>query len=208
MKINGLTDFRAGGARCRSARPGVISGLLAFLTLALTAGTPAPAQSLDGVYRLNPGDLLQISVWREEELTREVLVTPGGRLSFPLIGDLEAAGQTTEEIRRKIVEQLVDYIPDPVVTVSVLQARGNKIYVIGKVARPGEYPMDRPLDVMQALAVAGGLAQFANGNRIQILRRDDDGTQRSLSFKYSDVESGNRLESNIELRSGDVIVVP
>lgn len=161
-----------------------------------------------GTYELNPGDVLRIAVWREEELSREVVVRPDGHLTFPLVGEVAAAGRTPESVREEIVERLVEFIPEPVVTVSVLSARGNKVFVIGKVARPGEYAMDRSMTVMQALALAGGLVQFANGNRIQILRRDDAGEQRAIPFKYADVEAGNRLESNIELRSGDVIVVP
>lgn len=179
----------------------------AVLLASLSALGSAQAQEA-GAYALNPGDVLRISVWREEELSREVIVRPDGRITFPLIGEVEAAKRSAEDVRTAIVGRLVDFIPDPVVTVSVLSAQGNKFYVIGKVPRPGEYAMDRPMTVIQALALAGGLAQFANGNRIQILRREDGGRQRAIAFKYSDVESGDRLESNIELLSGDVIVVP
>jgi polysaccharide export outer membrane protein len=185
-----------------------MAGLVFAMLLLSSVPLPASAQAGTPAYSLNAGDVLRISVWREEELTREVVVRPDGRLTFPLIGEVDAVGSTAADIRETLVERLVEYIPDPVVTVSVLQVRGNKVFVIGSVPRPGEYVMERPLDVMQALALAGGLGQFANGNRIQILRRDASGRQKAISFKYSDVESGNRLETNIELRSGDVIVVP
>ncbi|MEM9386384.1 MAG: polysaccharide biosynthesis/export family protein [Pseudomonadota bacterium] len=188
-------------------RPTAAALALALLAT-LAALAPAQAQEAEGAYALNPGDVLRISVWREEELSREVIVRPDGRITFPLIGEVEAATRSAEDVRTAIVGRLVDFIPEPVVTVSVLSAQGNKFYVIGKVPRPGEYAMDRPMTVIQALALAGGLAQFANGNRIQILRRDGGGRQRAIAFKYSDVESGDRLESNIELLSGDVIVVP
>ncbi|MEO0972193.1 MAG: polysaccharide biosynthesis/export family protein [Pseudomonadota bacterium] len=193
--------------RVRTSGNVLVATALLLGALMVLGAQDASAQSAGG-YALNPGDLLRISVWREEELSREVIVRPDGAITFPLIGEVEAATLTAEDVRNTIVERLVDFIPDPVVTVSVLAARGNKVFVIGKVARPGEYPMDRPMTVIQALALAGGLAQFANGNRIQIVRRDDSGSQRSIGFKYSDVESGDRLESNIELQSGDVIVVP
>ena len=126
-------------------------------------------------YALNPGDVLQVSVWKETELTRDVLVRPDGRISFPLVGDIAAAGTTPEAVQGAIAERLEKYIPDPVVTVSLAAANGNKIYVLGKVARPGEYMMVRPLDVMQALAMAGGLNTFASENKIRILRRDASG---------------------------------
>jgi polysaccharide export outer membrane protein len=188
------------------------AGILAWLALAVavlvTCGTAAAQGEGTGTYGLNAGDVLRIAVWREEELSREVIVRPDGHLTFPLVGEIRAAGRTPEAVREEIVERLVEYIPDPVVTVSVMAARGNKVFVIGQVARPGEYAMDRSMTVIQALALAGGLGQFANGNRIQILRRSDGGEQRAIPFKYSDVESGDRLESNIELRSGDVIIVP
>lgn len=200
--------IRFGASRFCTAGAGPVM-LALVLALALVAPlAPAVAQDAQDAYALNPGDVLRVSVWREEELSREVIVRPDGRITFPLIGEVDAAQRSAEQVRASIVTRLVDFIPEPVVTVSVLSAQGNKVYVIGKVPRPGEYTMDRPMTVIQALALAGGLAQFANGNRIQILRRDDAGRQQAIGFKYSDVESGERLEKNIELLSGDVIVVP
>lgn len=171
------------------------------------AATPAAAQITDG-YGLNPGDVLQISVWREPDLLREVLVRPDGKINFPLVGDIAAADRTPEQVQAEIVARLEEFIPDAVVTVALVQIGGNKIYVLGKVLRPGEFTIGARVDVMQALAMAGGLNQFAAANKIKVLRRSDDGRQRAIGFRYSDVEDGSNLTSNIMLESGDVVVVP
>ncbi|HEY8518639.1 MAG TPA: polysaccharide biosynthesis/export family protein [Gammaproteobacteria bacterium] len=158
-------------------------------------------------YEVQPGDLLHISVWKEEGLDQEVLVRPDGGLSFPLAGDLNAAGKTVEEIRQEITDRLARFIPNLVVTVSVRQINGNKVYVIGQVNNPGEFVVNPQVDVMQALSIAGGLTAFASANDIFVLRRRD-GRQVALPFRYSDVVRGRNLEQNILLQSGDVVVVP
>ena len=178
----------------------VVAGLMA-----LTA--PTMAQD-DAGYGLNAGDVLQVSIWREPELSREVLVRPDGKINFPLVGDVMAAGRTPEAVQADIVERLEEFIPDAVATVAVVNVAGNKIYVLGKVLRPGEFMASSRLDIMQALAMAGGLNQFAAGNKIKVLRRDENGRQRAIAFRYSDVEDGNSLETNILLNSGDIVIVP
>ena len=158
-------------------------------------------------YRLQPGDILGISVWKEEDLNQDVIVRPDGAISFPLVGETTAGNRTVEQVRQAIIKQLVKYIPDPVVTVSVKQLAGNRVYVIGKVNKPGEFPIVRNVDVMQALSMAGGTSTYAALNKIKILRREN-GKLRSISFEYGDVEKGNNLEQNIILKAGDVVVVP
>lgn len=158
-------------------------------------------------YAIQPGDVLAISVWKEEGLQDAVLVRPDGRMSFPLVGDLTAAGQTVEQLRKVIIERLTKYIPDPVVTVGIKELAGNKIYVIGKVNRPGDFVVTRYVDVMQALSMAGGTNAFAAVNDIKVLHREN-GEQRAIPFRYSDVESGKRLGQNIILQGGDIVVVP
>lgn len=165
----------------------------------------APAVSLD--YRLQPGDLLTITVWKEKDLESEVLVRPDGGLSFPLAGEIKAEGQTVAAVRQALADRLKRYIPDPVVTVAVKSIGGNHIYVIGKVLRPGEFPFSRPLDVMQALSLAGGATPYAALNDIVILRRDN-GVQRALPFRYGDIARGRNLGQNVILESGDTVVVP
>jgi polysaccharide biosynthesis/export protein len=158
-------------------------------------------------YLVQPGDVLMISVWKEPDLQAEVLVRPDGGLSFPLVGDLKAENRSVEELQAQLGDKLKKYIPDPVVTVVVKVTGGNRIYVVGKVNRPGEYPLYRPLDVMQALSLAGGTTPFAALNDIEILRREGT-AQRAISFRYGDVEKGRALEQNFLLKSGDTIVVP
>src|SRR5262245_52819745 len=135
--------------------------VIAFSVLigVLVSGFPA-AFAAEEPYRIQPGDVLGISVWREADLQAEVLVRPDGGISFPLAGELGASGKTTDEIRAALDERLRKFVPDPVITVTVRQIGGNRIYVLGKVARPGEFPFSRPLDVMQALSLAGGATSF------------------------------------------------
>lgn len=159
-------------------------------------------------YKLNPGDILLIDVWNEETLTREVAVLPDGYVSFPLVGEIKVGGTTTTAASETLAEALGKYLKDvPTVTISVQQLAGNKIFVLGKVNRPGEFPINRPTDVMQALAMAGGLNTFASENGINVLRRSEAGDQVAIPFRYGDVKGGDELETNILLQSGDVVVV-
>jgi polysaccharide biosynthesis/export protein len=183
--------------------------LCLFVTLAPAAGQAQEKVVTEDAlhYRLQPGDLLTISVWKEKDLDTEALVRPDGGLSFPLVGDIDAAGRTIEDVRGILVKRLKPFIPDPVVTVLIKTIGGNHIYVIGKVARPGEFPFSRAIDVMQALSLAGGTTPFAALNDIVILRRQN-GEERVLRFRYGDVERGRSLEQNVVLESGDTVVVP
>lgn len=160
-------------------------------------------------YPVNAGDALEVFVWNEPELTREVLVRPDGYISVPLAGHVMARGRQINQIEQDISESLSRYLRDkPVVTVSVLKTSGYKIYVLGKVNRPGEYMINQPIDVMQALALAGGLNSFAAENSINVLHRNTNGSQQSHRFRYGDVKEGEELSSNMLLHSGDIVVVP
>jgi len=158
-------------------------------------------------YLVSAGDLLQVSVWKEDYLERDVLVRPDGGISFPLAGDVQAAGRPVTAIRDALATQLSRFIPDPVVTVSIKEIRGNRVYILGQVNKPGPVVMNPRVDVMQALAMAGGTTPFAALNDIKIIRRSKSG-QRVIQFRYGDVEKGRNLEQNIVLESGDIIVVP
>lgn len=178
-----------------------------FFALTTMAGENGDKR-IDQQYTVQPGDVLEVNVWKEEGLLQDVLVRPDGGITFPLVGDLKAQGMSLVAIEAAITERLGKYIADPVVTVSAKQLLGNKIYVIGQVNKPGEYPVNRYVDVMQALSMAGGMTAFASVNDIIILRRDQQGKQHAIEFSYGDVADGDDLEQNILLQAGDVVVVP
>ncbi len=158
-------------------------------------------------YLIGPGDVLSISVWKEEGMQLEVLVRPDGEITFPLAGEIKAGGLTTKALSEELVKKLKRYIPHPSVTVSVLKSVSNKIYVIGKVNRPGEFIATGYMDVLQALTMAGGLTPYAESDEIKIIRRTKTGTKMKL-FDYDEVISGERLDMNIILKAGDTVVVP
>ena len=158
-------------------------------------------------YKIGPGDVLKISVWKEEGMELEVLVKPDGGITFPLAGDIQASGLSTQELTDALSAKLKRYIPNPVVTVSVLQSTSNKIYVLGKVNRPGEYKATNYMDVLQALAMAGGLTPYADSDDIKIIRQHN-GKRQVFEFDYDDVISGEKLEMNIKLEAGDTVAVP
>ncbi|MFV2058995.1 MAG: polysaccharide biosynthesis/export family protein [Thiohalomonadales bacterium] len=158
-------------------------------------------------YLVQPGDILQILAWREPDMQLEVLVKPDGAFTIPLAGEIIAANKTVYEISQEITVKLKKYMPDQVIAVAVKQPLGNIVYIIGKVNKAGPVLMNRPLDVVQALSAAGGFTRFASPDDIKIIRRTED-TQSVFSFDYSDIEHGIDLFQNIELKSGDIIVVP
>jgi polysaccharide export outer membrane protein len=168
---------------------------------------PAGATVTLPSYRLQPGDVITVSVWKETDLQTDVLIRPDGGFSFALAGDVDAVGKTVEEIRGILVDRLKRFIPSPVVTVAVKQIGGNRIYVVGRVNHAGDFPLSSPLDVMQAIALAGGATPFAAINDIVILRRHN-GEQEALHFHYSDVARGRELSQNVLLQTGDTVVVP
>lgn len=166
-----------------------------------------PQVVTDPGYQIGPEDILEISIWKEEGLKKEVLVRPDGGISFPLIGDLQATGKTAVQLQQEITKKLEQFIPDPVVSVALLKVVGNKIFVIGKVNKPGEFVAGRYVDVLQALSMAGGLTPFAAENSIKVLRKEG-GKDVVMPFEYSSVKRGEHLEQNIMLKGGDVVVVP
>lgn len=171
---------------------------------AMTAGLMA---QVDPGYRLGPEDVLLVSVWKDEQLTREVVVRPDGMFSFPLVGDIHAEDRTVEDIRGDLVKRLTKYIPNPNVSVAVTKVVSYKVYVVGRVNKPGEYLIGHYTDVLQALSLAGGLTPFAAENDIKVMRRVR-GEQHAIPFRYGDVRKGRDLEQNIILQRGDVVMVP
>jgi polysaccharide biosynthesis/export protein len=182
--------------------------LLAVFGAGLALFALVPAFAADESYMVQSGDTLSISVWKEPDLQAPVvLVRPDGTFSFPLVGQVDARNKSVTQLQQIVTERLSKYISDPVVTVSVQEIKGNKVYVIGQVAKPGEFIVNPRVDVMQALSMAGGTTPFASLGNIIILRRSG-GTQTAIPFHYSDVIKGKDLAQNIRLESGDVVVVP
>ena len=180
------------------------------VVLFLSVFSPAVASKPEvtiPTYKIGPGDVLSVSVWKEDGLLSDVLIRPDGGMSFPLAGDIQAGGKSVEQLQQLLVSKIKRYIPDPVVTVAVRKVENNKVFVVGKVNRPGEFLASHYVDVMQALAMAGGLNAYASANNIKILRRIN-GKVHSMSFEYDDVANGKALQQNILLNSGDVVVVP
>lgn len=172
-----------------------------------TGVVSAAGVSVEPGYRLGAEDVLMVSVWKDENLTREVVVRPDGMFSFPLVGDVRAIDRTVEEIRADLVTRLAKYIPSANVSVAVTKVMSYKIYVMGRVNKPGEYLVGHYTDVLQALSLAGGLTPFAAENDIKVMRRID-GEQQAIPFRYGDVRKGKDLEQNIILQRGDVVMVP
>ena len=167
----------------------------------------APAGASPGAYRIGPGDVLDIAAWKNEDLTRVAVVLPDGKIAFPLVGEVTAAGKTVAQLKQEVESRLVKYVPEPTLSVTVRQVNSLHIYVIGKVNQPGRFVLNATVNALQALAMAGGLNPFADKNGIKIFRKQGE-TTRLLEFRYDDVTAGKRLEQNIDLQRGDVIVVP
>jgi polysaccharide biosynthesis/export protein len=180
----------------------IVTGLM-WLTL---SGLGNAQQAVEA-YTVKPGDMLLVAVWKEPDLQGPVLVRPDGTFTIPLAGEVDARGKSVTELQKLVSAKLAKFISDPVVTISVQEVRGNKVYVIGQVNKPGDFIVNPQVDVMQALSMAGGTTTFASLGDIKILRRTD-GTQKAIQFDYAEVLKGKRLEQNIQLQAGDVVVVP
>jgi len=168
-------------------------------------GTPVPVE--DPAYRIGPEDGLEISVWKEETLKSTVLVRPDGGISFPLAGDMIVAGKTAAEVRDELSRRIARFVPEPELTVAVVRVASYRVYVLGRVNKPGDIAVGRPIDVLQALSLAGGMTPFAVEDGIRIIRRVD-GRAVPIPFDYSRLRKGGDLSQNIVLKSGDVLFVP
>jgi polysaccharide export outer membrane protein len=183
--------------------------VLSFLCLLLGAGA-AGAQAGRDSYVLREGDRLQVSVWKEEALNREVRVLPDGSISFPLVGRIPVAGNSTGEVEARIREGLKSYIPEAVVSVAVLATEGNTVYVLGKVLKPGPVPLtSADTTVLQVLSQVGGLDRFADPDAIVVLRKfPGEPRQQTLRVRYGELLKGQALDSNVVMRPGDTVMVP
>jgi polysaccharide biosynthesis/export protein len=179
-----------------------------FLPIASFANDPVASETIAGDdYIIGVGDVLFVSVWKDPALTQSVPVRPDGRISFPLIGEIQAGGRSVVQLKEEMESKISRYVPDPVLTIGIQEIRSMFIYVLGRVNSPGRFAIHGNVDVLQALSMAGGCNPFAASNRIQVFRKVGDQT-RIMPFNYNRVASGRNLEQNITLERGDVIVVP
>jgi len=196
--------FLAIGA-CLVAAGGCAPGI--STTTQAQAGAAQAVPPDQGRYLLGPEDAIEISVWKEPELTKQAVVRPDGKVSYPLIGEIQAAGLTVNDLQKEISKRLEKFVTDANVTVILVKAQYYKIYVTGKVNKPGDFVVGRPTTVMQAIAMAGGLTPFAAPGSIVVLRHAE-GKEEIYPFDYKSVARGQLLEQNRILLPGDVVVVP
>ena len=158
-------------------------------------------------YLIGANDILNIFVWKDQDLTQDVIVMSDGRITFPMIGEIMARGRTVTELKDDIAEKLKDYVTNPEVTVIVRESRSRRIYVIGMVNQPGQYQLEADMTVLQALTMAGGFTEWADKKYVMIVRREG-GKELMYRFNYQEFLSGKDLEQNILLLPNDTIVVP
>ena len=187
---------------------------ISVVVMAIVLTTISPIQAADqpstmssGDYVIGPGDVLEISVWDNEALTKAVTVLPDGKIHFPLIGEAAAGGKTLVGLEKELEKAIAAFVPNSNLSVIVQQVNSMLIYVIGKVNKPGRFELNTNVNVLQALAMAGGLNAFAKRNKIKIFRKEN-GKTHILPFEYDNVTDGENLEQNVKLERGDVVVVP
>jgi polysaccharide biosynthesis/export protein len=164
----------------------------------------APGAAVDTTtFKIGPQDVLKLVVWRENDFTGLYTVHSDGKFTLPLVGDIQAGGLTAEEVQKNVTTALAKFIVRPNVTVTVQQVYSQKYYMDGQIGRPGEYSLSAPTTVLEAISIAGGLRDFANGKKIYILRKD-----QRIRFNYKDVIKGKNLAQNIYLPPGDHVIVP
>jgi polysaccharide biosynthesis/export protein len=191
----------------RSTRSGSSLWIAGAVSLLALGSAAVRSQALPD-YRLHPGDRVIIGVYDDPKLLpQEMTVAPDGRISYPMVGELLAGGKTVEQVRLELQARLKKYLSDPIATVIVTEAKGNVVYVVGQVTKPGAITMNPTINVLQALSIAGGANPYAKLDGIIIIR-SSGGTQRVLSFRYTQVSAGRDLQQNVRLESGDVVVVP
>lgn len=169
---------------------------------------PAPLPAVDSSFVIGPDDVLQVLYWRDKDTSAEVMVRPDGKITLPLLNDVQAAGLTPDQLREAIQKASEKYFQDPNVSVVVKSVNSRKVYVTGAVGKPGPYSLTSRTTVLQMIAQAGGLGDFAKKDKIAVLRTDATGQTQRYPFNYKQVIEGKKLDQNIELQPGDTIIVP
>jgi polysaccharide biosynthesis/export protein len=171
-------------------------------------GTAIKSAASDDSYVIGANDVLAINVWKEPEVSRSVPVRSDGKISLPLVGELQASGQTPRQLEQEISKRLQNYISEPEVTVIVTDSKSQKVNILGMVVKPGAYLLTSSTTVLDAIAMAGGFKDFAKQKSIYVLRQAPDGTQKRIPFNYKEVIKGKNPEQNIRVQTGDTVVVP
>jgi len=193
----------------------ICMSLILTLTLAQIANSQekdptskeVPAETDNNYYKIGKGDILEIIAWKEEDFTREVFVRIDGKITFPLLDDIHAAGRTTMEVKKEIQTKLKEFIEDPIVTVILKSPMSQKFYILGEVAKTGEYQLIKKLTILQAFALAGGFTEWASKNEI-ILLRNEKGIEKIIRVNYKNIIKGNDLSQNVNIKVNDTIIVP
>lgn len=196
LAVNLCLPFAAGAQAQKPATP-----------QAAAAAPAAAAVTPPADYVIGPEDVLSVFVWREKDLSTDVMVRPDGQVSLPLLNDVPAAGLTPEQFRQRVTEAASKYVEQPNVTVIVKEINSRKVFVTGEVEKPGPYPLGGPTTVVQLLAQAGGLREYADSKNITVMRTEHGKVSR-LRFNYEDIKKGRRMEQNILLKPGDTVIVP
>jgi polysaccharide export outer membrane protein len=203
--------------------PIALCGLLAFGALASTAlatenplspvdrmtrqNPPAPAAAPSPAYVIGPEDVLSVVFWRDKEMTTDVVVRPDGKISLPVLNEIDAAGLTPEQLQQRILHAASRYVEHPSAPVIVKEIKSRRVFITGQVNKPGEYVLIGPMRVVQLIALAGGLQEFADGSHISVMRVDN-GRQVAFPFNYDEVKNRKNLAQNIELKPGDTVIIP
>ncbi len=211
--IAALAGFGVVTAHAQTAKPATATAAKAAAVAAPAPG-PAPAAAVPSTvavssdYVIGPEDMLQISVWKNDAISRQLPVRPDGKISLPLLHDIQAAGLTPMQLRDKIAAALAEFMPNPEVAVTVLDVRSYRISVLGEVQRPGVLQLKASTTILEALALAGGFRDFASPSKIVIFRKDEQGNTQKIRFNYNRAVSNSGDQQNVTLITGDVIVVP
>jgi polysaccharide export outer membrane protein len=182
--------------------------LLLAAFAALLLGRDAMALAEESPYIIGPDDVLSVVFWRDKDMSQDVVVRPDGKISLPLVNDIQAGGLTPSQLCDVIKDAARRFVEDPSVTVVVKQINSRKVFITGQVEKPGPYPINGRMSVVQLISLAGGLKEYTDGKRILIMRTDKAGRKVARPFNYREVLAGRNLEQNIDLEPGDTVVVP
>ncbi len=196
------------GAFAQSSSPSQPPAPAADKQAGAKQGQGSPGTHSDSSYVIGANDVLAINVWKEPDISRSVPVRSDGKISLPLVGELQAGGQTPQQLEQEITKRLQSYISEPEVTVIVTDSKSQRVNIMGMVARPGAYLLTSATTVLDAIAMAGGFKDFAKQKSIYVLRPAPDGTQKRIPFNYKEVIKGQNPEQNIRLQAGDTVVIP